>query len=107
MTALGLAFFKLSLGIGTMITYASYFTKDNNLLGTATKVALSDTLVSLLAGLLFSQQCFLLVGARGRSWVVVYDDSVSVFTDAIRESFADSIFLLDFYRSYDSNAFAC
>jgi NSS family neurotransmitter:Na+ symporter len=51
LTALGLAFFKLSLGIGTMITYASYFTKDNNLLGTAAKVALSDTLVSLLAGL--------------------------------------------------------
>ena len=51
LTALGLAFFKLSLGIGTMITYASYFTKDNNLLGTAAKVAFSDTLVSLLAGL--------------------------------------------------------
>ena len=51
LTALGLAFFKLSLGMGTMITYGSYFTKDNNLLGTGLKVALSDTLVSLLAGL--------------------------------------------------------
>lgn len=51
LTALGLAFFKLSLGIGTMITYGSYFTKDNNLLSTGLKVALSDTLVSLLAGL--------------------------------------------------------
>ena len=50
-TALGLAFFKLSLGMGTMITYGSYFTKDNNLLGTSAKVALSDTLVSLLAGI--------------------------------------------------------
>ncbi|WP_442891490.1 sodium-dependent transporter [Dendrosporobacter sp. 1207_IL3150] len=51
LTALGLAFFKLSLGMGTMITYGSYFTQDNNLFGTATKVALSDTLVSLLAGI--------------------------------------------------------
>ena len=50
LTALGLAFFKLSLGMGTMITYGSYFTADNNLFGTAAKVALSDTLVSLLAG---------------------------------------------------------
>jgi neurotransmitter:Na+ symporter, NSS family len=50
-TAMGLAFFKLSLGMGTMMTYGSYFTEDNNLFGTGVKVALSDTLVSLLAGL--------------------------------------------------------
>ncbi|VBB06627.1 sodium:neurotransmitter symporter [Lucifera butyrica] len=51
LTALGLAFFKLSLGMGTMITYGSYFTEDNNLFGTAVRVALSDTMVSLLAGI--------------------------------------------------------
>ncbi len=51
LTAMGLAFFKLSLGMGTMITYGSYFTADNNLFGTAAKVALSDTIVSMLAGI--------------------------------------------------------
>nr|WP_218914879.1 sodium-dependent transporter [Thermodesulfobium narugense] len=51
LTALGLAFFKLSLGMGTMVTYGSYFTKDNNLFRTAFSVAFSDTLVSILAGL--------------------------------------------------------
>jgi NSS family neurotransmitter:Na+ symporter len=51
LTALGLAFFKLSLGMGTMTTYASYFTHDNNLFRTAAKVAAADTLVSLLAGI--------------------------------------------------------
>lgn len=51
LTALGLAFFKLSLGMGTMMTYGSYFTEDNNMFTTAVKVALSDTLVSMLAGL--------------------------------------------------------
>lgn len=50
-TALGLAFFKLSLGMGTMITYGSYFTEDNNLLKTPIKVALADVSVSLLAGM--------------------------------------------------------
>ena len=50
LTALGLAFFKLSLGMGTMITYGSYFTEDNNMVGTSLRVALSDTLVSMLAG---------------------------------------------------------
>ncbi len=48
--ALGLSFFKLSLGMGTIITYGSYFTSDNNLFFTSGKVALSDTVVSILAG---------------------------------------------------------
>ncbi|MDU2065062.1 MAG: sodium-dependent transporter [Sporomusaceae bacterium] len=51
LTAMGLAFFKLSLGMGTMVTYGSYFTKDNHLFATAGKVALSDTAVSMLAGI--------------------------------------------------------
>lgn len=51
LAALGLAFFKLSLGMGTMITYGSYFTEDNNLMATSAKVAVSDTLVSLMAGI--------------------------------------------------------
>lgn len=51
LSAMGLAFFKLSLGMGTMITYGSYFTEDNNLITTPFKVALSDTFVSVLAGI--------------------------------------------------------
>lgn len=51
LTALGLAFFKLSLGMGTMITYGSYFTQNNNMLGTSVKVALADSLISILAGI--------------------------------------------------------
>ena len=51
LAALGLAFFKLSLGMGTMITYGSYFTKEANLINTSIRVALSDTLISLLSGL--------------------------------------------------------
>lgn len=51
LSALGLSFFKLSLGMGTMTTYGSYFTEDNNLIQTSAKVAFSDTLVSLLAGI--------------------------------------------------------
>ncbi len=49
--ALGLSFFKLSLGMGTIITYGSYFTSDNNMIATAGRVAVSDTIVSLLAGI--------------------------------------------------------
>ena len=49
--ALGLAFFKLSLGMGTMTTYGSYLPDDVRIVPNAAKVALADTGVSLLAGL--------------------------------------------------------
>ncbi|MBV1822214.1 sodium-dependent transporter, partial [Bacteroidales bacterium MSK.15.36] len=51
LAAMGLSFFKLSLGMGTMITYGSYFTDDTNLITTSAKVAIADTIVSLLAGI--------------------------------------------------------
>jgi NSS family neurotransmitter:Na+ symporter len=51
LAALGLAFFKLSVGMGAMTTYGSYIGKKESLPGNAIKVALADTLVSLLAGL--------------------------------------------------------
>jgi len=51
LSALGLAFFKLSLGMGTMTTYGSYMPDSVKIVPNASRVALADTLVSLLAGL--------------------------------------------------------
>lgn len=51
LSALGLAFFSLSVGMGAMITYASYVSKDVHLGKTAVTVAGLDTLVALVAGL--------------------------------------------------------
>ncbi|NLH83655.1 MAG: sodium-dependent transporter, partial [Phyllobacteriaceae bacterium] len=51
LTALGLAFFKLSLGMGTMLTYGSYFRENQNIPATAARVMLADLSVSLLAGI--------------------------------------------------------
>lgn len=51
LTALGQAFFSLSIGIGTMVTYASYFKPETNLRHTALNVTILDTLVALLAGI--------------------------------------------------------
>ena len=50
--ALGQAFFSLSLGMGTMITYGSYISKSDNLVSSAGWVTLSDTFIALLAGLI-------------------------------------------------------
>jgi len=51
LTAMGLAFFKLSIGMGTMITYGSYYGDDQNIPMNAAKVMLGDLTVSILAGM--------------------------------------------------------
>lgn len=49
--AMGLAFFKMSIGFGCMITYGSYFRADTHVPLLATRVMVCDLLVSLLAGI--------------------------------------------------------
>ncbi|MBJ7314310.1 sodium-dependent transporter, partial [Rugamonas sp. CCM 8940] len=51
LTAMGLAFFKLSLGMGTMMTYGSYFRDDQNIPMTTVRVMAADLCVSMLAGI--------------------------------------------------------
>ena len=46
------AFFSLSLGIGIMITYASYLNKKSNLTKQAVQIASLDSAVGLMAGLI-------------------------------------------------------
>ncbi|MBR6661180.1 MAG: sodium-dependent transporter [Bacteroidales bacterium] len=50
MAALGQSFFSLSIGCGTILTYASYVKKEENLIKVATSSALVDTLFALIAG---------------------------------------------------------
>lgn len=51
LTALGHAFFTLSLGQGTMITYGSYIKKSENIPNSCIPIVVSDTVISLLAGI--------------------------------------------------------
>lgn len=48
--ALGQAFFSLSLGFGTIMTYASYVDKNDNIMKQSTATALSDLMFALIAG---------------------------------------------------------
>lgn len=57
-TAIGQAFFSLSVGMGCMVTYASYFKSNNNLTGTSFSVALLTLLVAVLAGLVIFPAVF-------------------------------------------------
>lgn len=48
--AMGQVFFSLSIGMGVMITYGSYLSKDVNLLSTAVMIPVLDTTSALIAG---------------------------------------------------------
>ena len=57
-SALGQAFFSLSMGMGVLITYGSYIKKEDNLVSSAVSVTLADTLVAVLAGLVIFPAAF-------------------------------------------------
>ena len=56
--AMGQAFFSLSLGMGCLCTYASYFRNDTNLPKTALNVGWIDTMVAILAGFIIFPAAF-------------------------------------------------
>ena len=56
--AMGQAFFSLSIGLGTMMIYASYFSDSTPLVKSATTTALLDTLVAVLAGVIIFPAVF-------------------------------------------------
>ena len=58
--AMGQSFFSLSLGMGCMMTYSSYFRKNTNLTKTAIQVSILDTFVALLAGIVIFPSAFAL-----------------------------------------------
>lgn len=62
-SAMGQAFFSLSLGMGALITYGSYVGKNQNVLGAAATITVMDMSVAFLSGLLI----FPLVFSQGTS----------------------------------------
>ena len=56
--ALGQAFFSLSLGTACLCTYASYFKREANLLQAASQIALLDSGIAILAGLIIFPAAF-------------------------------------------------
>ena len=65
--AMGQAFFTLSLGMGTMMTYGAYMPAGASIPGTAAMVAILDTTVAILAGIIIFPLVFAndLTGSAG------------------------------------------
>ena len=58
LSAMGQAFFSLSLGLGCLCTYASYFGNDTNIGRTALNVSLIDTFVAIMSGFIIFPAVF-------------------------------------------------
>jgi len=56
--ALGQSFYSLSIAMGCLCTYASYFSKSTNLTKSATQIAVIDCMVAILAGLMIFPAAF-------------------------------------------------
>lgn len=62
LSAVGQAFFSLSLAMGCLCTYASYFRQDTNLPKTAVGVSVIDTIVAILSGFIIFPAVFSVEG---------------------------------------------
>ncbi|MBS1154640.1 MAG: sodium-dependent transporter [Proteobacteria bacterium] len=94
LTALGLAFFKLSIGMGCMLTYGSYFRAEQNIPATTTRVMFADLSVSLLAGIAIFPAVFAFGFAPAAGPSLVFMTIPAVFTSMPGGSLFMTIFFV-------------
>jgi neurotransmitter:Na+ symporter, NSS family len=78
--ALGQAFFSLSIGMGTLITYGSYIKKKENLSGTALSVVGFDTFIAVLAGVAIFPAVFALTSVENFDVTRLADEGLVFIT---------------------------
>ena len=94
LVAVGQAFFSLSIGLGTMITYASYFKNGTSVRGTALQVTLLDTLVAVMAGLVIFPAVFSAGIEPGSGPSLVFITLPSIFSNISLSAVWSTIFFL-------------
>jgi len=70
--ALGQAFFSLSIGMGTLITYGSYIRKTENLASSSLMVVMADTAIAIIAGIAIFPALFALGGSPASGTGLVF-----------------------------------
>ena len=80
--AMGQAFYSLSIGMGCLCTYASYFSRSTDLGKSATHIVIIDSMIAILAGLMIFPAAFS-VGIRPDSGPsLIYITLPNVFSQA-------------------------
>ena len=65
MDAMGQLFYSISVAMGIMVTYGSYFKDDSNLMKSVNRIEIFDTAVAFLAGVMIIPAVFAFMGDEG------------------------------------------
>ena len=103
LAALGQSFFSLSLGMGAMITYGSYLSKDDKILHSAPSIVSLDILIAILAGLAIFPAVFAMGMSPEGGPALLFHIIPTVFANmAYGSVFAFMFFLLLFIAALTS-----
>lgn len=92
--ALGQAFFTLSIGIGSMAVFGSYIKRDRALLGESVSIAILDTAVAVVAGLIIIPACFAFGINPGAGPGLIFETLPNVFNNMAGGQIWGSLFFL-------------
>ena len=94
-SAIGQAFFALSIGLGCMIAYSSYFKKGTNLTSTAFSVSLMTFAVAVLSGIVIFPAVFSVEGLEPTTGpTLIFETLPFIFADMSMPQFWSAIFFL-------------
>ena len=65
--AMGQLFYSISVAMGIMVTYGSYFKDDSNLMKSVNRIEIFDTIVAFLAGIMIIPAVYAFLGTEGLS----------------------------------------
>jgi NSS family neurotransmitter:Na+ symporter len=80
--AVGQSFYSLSIAMGCLCTYASYFSRQTNLTKSAGQIAFIDTAVAVLAGLMIFPAAFSVGVSPGSGPSLIFITLPNVFNEA-------------------------
>lgn len=63
--AMGQLFYSISVAMGIMVTYGSYFKDDSNLMKSVNQIEIFDTIVAFLAGVMIIPAVYVFLGDEG------------------------------------------
>ena len=92
--ALNQSFFTLSLGIGSMAIFGSYMSREHTLLGESLRIAVLDTFVAIVSGLIIFPACFAYGVDPGAGPELIFITLPNVFSNMAGGRFWGSLFFL-------------
>ena len=93
-SAMNQAFFTLSLGIGAMMIFGSYLSGGKSLLGEARNIALLDTFVAIVSGLIIFPSCFSFGVSPDSGPSLIFKTLPNIFTSMAGGRIFGSLFFL-------------